>query len=256
MFSVAVSDQTIFEECYRGRQSSLHHMAYLRMAKVLLALESLRAANIDLSSKRVFDYGFGAGTFFHYCLPSTRLFGVEIDPANVAEVRRSLATKGREADLQAISLDSWSGHPLLARQYDLFLCSHVLEHLPDPVAFLRRVRSCISPGGRFIGLVPLNERAENPHHVNAPDRAMIEEWAREAGYAMSFYEENDPYLYWFQPLFAADSGWRHKAAQAVSLGLGVAAKVLGRRAWLAFAPFFARVTFSLPTQAVFLLEPQ
>ena len=256
MFSVGMPDQVIFEECYRGRQSPLHHMAYMRMSKVLLTLEILRVANIDLSNKRVFDYGFGAGTFFHYCPPSARLFGVEIDPANVADVRRSLAAKGREADLQSISLDSWSEHPLLAREYDLFLCSHVLEHLPDPVAFLRRVRSCLSPGGRFIGLVPLNERAENPHHVAAPDRAMIEGWAREAGYATSFYEENDPYLYWFQPLFATDSGWRHKAAQAVSLGLGMAAKVLGRRTWVALAPLFARFTFSLPTQAVFLLEPQ
>jgi len=231
-------------------------MAYMRMSKVLLALETLGAVGIDLRNKRVFDYGFGAGTFFWHCPASARLSGVEMDLQNIEEVAERLRARGyRHLDLRRIEIESWADHPLLNQEYDLFLCSHVLEHLPDPAAFLRRVRSCIAPGGRFIGLVPLNERAENPHHVAAPDRAMIGGWAREAGYVMSFYEENDPFLYWFQPLFAADSGWRHKAAQAVSLGLGVAVKALGRRAWFALAPLFARATSSLPTQAVFLLEP-
>ena len=248
-------DQTVFEECYRGRQSPLHHMAYMRLAKGFLTLEGLRMAGMDLRGTRIFDYGFGAGTFFRYCPPDSKLFGVEIDPANVADVRRSLAEREREADLQTIRMESWSSHPLLSRQYDFFLCSHVLEHLPDPVDFLRKVRSGIPPKGHFIGLVPLNERTDNPHHVNKPDRAMIERWVREAGYALNFYAEDDPFIYWFQPLFAADTGWRHKAAQAVSLGLGMAATFLGPRAWFAFGRFFAQVTFSKPTQAVFLLQP-
>ena len=130
----------------------------------------------------------------------------------------------------------------------------MLEHLSDPVNFLRKVRSCVAPGGHFIGLVPLNERAENPHHVNMPDRRVIERWAHEAGYAVDFYAENDPFLYWFQPLFAADTGWRHKAAQVVSLLFGVAAKISGPRGWFAFGRIFAEVTFSKPTQAVFLLR--
>ena len=248
-------DQAVFETVYRGRQSAVHRLAYMRIAKVFLTLRTLETCGIGLAGKSLFDYGFGPGTFFLYCPPDTRVSGVEIDPANVADVRCLLAERGRDADLQTIRLDSWSEHPLLTRKYDLFLSSHVLEHLPDPVDFLRKVRSCIAPGGRFIGLVPLNERAENPHHVNKPDRPMIERWARDAGYAVDYYAEDDPFVFWFQPLFATDAGWRHKAAQAVSLGLGVAAKIPGPRAWFAFGRFFARVTFSKPTQAVFLLKP-
>jgi SAM-dependent methyltransferase len=249
-------DQAVFETVYRGRQSIVHHLAYMRIGKVFLTLRALETCGVSLAGKSLFDYGFGAGTFFHYCPRGTRLFGVEIDPANVGEVLGFLAAKGVESDLRTIDVDSWHEHPLLARQYDFFLCSHVLEHLPDPVAFLRRVHSCIAPGGHFLGLVPLNERAKNPHHVNEPDRPMIEGWAREAGFDVAFYEENDPFVYWFQPLFAADRGWRHKAAQAVSLSLGIAAKALGRRAWFAIAPLFARFTLARPTQAVFLLNPK
>ena len=51
-------DQTVFETVYRGRQSALHHLAYMRMGKVLLALRSLAGAGIDLSDKTIFDYGF------------------------------------------------------------------------------------------------------------------------------------------------------------------------------------------------------
>jgi hypothetical protein len=62
----------------------------MRMAKVLLALYICRKAGISLDRKSIFDYGFGAGTFFRYCPGSSRLSGVEIDPVNVEEVKNML----------------------------------------------------------------------------------------------------------------------------------------------------------------------
>src|SRR5438105_4257037 len=78
--------QEDFLTCYRGRQTILHHIAYMRMSKVLLALHLCEGAGLSLENKSIFDYGFGAGTFFRYCPPSSRLFGVEMDPENVAGV--------------------------------------------------------------------------------------------------------------------------------------------------------------------------
>ena len=59
--------QEAFKTCYRGRAGQLFHAAYMRMGKVLFALHILRATGKRLTQKDIFDYGFGAGTFYRYC---------------------------------------------------------------------------------------------------------------------------------------------------------------------------------------------
>lgn len=231
-------------------------MSYLRMCKVLLAVRVLRQTGFSLEHAELFDYGFGAGTFFRYCPTSARLAGVEQDAAVCREVTQMLSARGfREIDLQLIDIERWKNHPLLQKQYDLFLCSHVLEHMPDPLDFLRTVRRCVKTGGVFLGLVPINERAPNPHHLQVVDRIVVENWARESGYEVAYYEENDPFLYWAQPLYTASAGWRHKLAQAMSLDLGISATLFGERSWFAWGKVFGKLTFSKPTQAAFILRP-
>jgi SAM-dependent methyltransferase len=254
--SVAVS-QEVFQTVYRNRQNVFHHAAYMRMCKVLLALRILRLAAAGLTQKDVFDYGFGAGTFYRYCPADTRLFGVEQDPVVCHEVTQMLSVRGyRHVDLQPIEIERWKDHPLLQRSYDVFLCSHVLEHLPDPVDFLKTVRRCVKLDGVFVGLVPINERASNPHHLQKVDCAVVEGWAADAGYEVAYYEENDPFLYWAQPLFTVDLGCKHKLAQAISLDLGLSAKLFGERLWFAWGKVFGKLTLSKPTQAAFLLRPK
>jgi 2-polyprenyl-3-methyl-5-hydroxy-6-metoxy-1,4-benzoquinol methylase len=252
-----VSSQAIFETVYRGRQSFLHHCAYMRMGKVLLAQRMLRLAGIGLTQKDFFDYGFGAGTFYRYCPTSAQLSGVEQDPVVCQEVAKMLGERGyRHVDLQPIEIGHWKDHALLQKSYDVFLCSHVLEHLPDPVDFLKIVRHCVKPAGVFVGLVPINERAENPHHLQNVDLLVVEKWATDAGYEVAYYEENDPFLYWVQPLYTISSGWKHKIAQAMSLDLGLSATLFGERLWFGWGKVFGKLTFSKPTQAAFVLRPR
>ena len=247
------ADQGTFLECYRGRQSWLHHAAYMRMAKVLLALTLCRRAEISLEGRDILDYGFGAGTFFRYCPPDSRLFGVEIDPQNVGAVREMLQERGcGNADLRTIEIAHWESHALLDRQYDVILCSHVLEHLPDPVTFMKKMRDCLAPSGVFLGLVPLNERIMDPHHVQQLDRAKIHALNEAAGLRVQTYLEADPWLYWFQPLFTRESGMVHKLAQGVSIALGLPATLLGADAWFAVSKIYAAISRSQPTQAAFL----
>ena len=249
--------QEAFKTCYRGRKGPLFHAAYMRMGKVLLVRRILRVAGKTLTQKDIFDYGFGAGTFYRYCPTSANLSGVEQDPVVCREVSEMLAQRGfRNVDLQLIDIEHWKQHSLLKKQYDVFLCSHVLEHLPDPFDFLKTVRPCVKPDGVFIGLVPINERAENPHHLQKVDRALVKKWAADAGYELAYYEENDPFLYWAQPLYTVTSGWRHKLAQAMSLDLGLSATLFGERLWFAWGRIFGKLTFSKPTQAAFLLRPK
>src|SRR5688500_5179732 len=101
-----MASQETFLTCYRGNQGALRHMAYMRMAKVLFLQKLLDDADISLENKRVFDYGFGAGTFFHVCPRSASLFGVELDEHAVQEVTRSVRNAGFESvDLQRLELE-------------------------------------------------------------------------------------------------------------------------------------------------------
>jgi SAM-dependent methyltransferase len=229
-------------------------MAYMRIAKVWLALHLCEKAGINLEKKSIFDYGFGAGTFFRYCPPSSRLFGVEIDPENVAAVRSMLAARRvRNVDLRTIDIAHWSEHPLLKQSYDIVLCSHVLEHLPDPVLFLKRIRECINPSGVFLGLVPINERKLDSHHVQRMDRSKIGELSRAADLVVRTYLEADPWLYWAQPLFASNSAAMRALAQILSFGVGLPATAMGWRTWFRMGNFFSLVTKALPIQAAFVL---
>ena len=233
----------------------IHHAAYLRAGKVLLAMRALRSAGVPLDGRRIFDVGFGAGGFLRRCPVGASLFGVEQDPATVAEVATMLRSRGHtKVDLRSVDLEFEASPALYEHGLDLVHASHLLEHLDDPARFLATAREAIIPGGRFIGLVPVNERARDPHHVHRPDRAMVEAWARASDWELTLYEENDPYLYWAQPLFTSETGARHKLAQALSLTLGIPATLLGDRRWFEAATTFERWTRSLPTQAVFVLR--
>ena len=246
--------QAIFEQVYRGRQSALHHLAYMRTSKVLLAIDALERAGVELSKSRVFDYGFGAGTFLRHCPRNANLFGVETDLQNVCDVEVMLRDRGFEAvDLQPIKVPEWKSHPLLREEYDVIVCSHVLEHVDKPIDLLRALGTCLAQDGSLVCLVPLNEIVINPHHVQRLDREIIQAWVREAGLVVQDYRESDEIFYPFQPSFAYDTGWRHKVAQGISLGLGLLSASLGRRLWLRVSLFLGRTLGWKPSQAVFVV---
>ena len=224
--------QDRFLECYRGGQGFLNHMAYLRLCKVFVILEALRRAGIDLDGKKVFDYAFGAGTFFRHCPASARLFGVELDSMTVREVGDALKLRGMEDfDLRPISLDHWREHPLLSEKFDLVVCSHVLEHMDDPADLLAALGGCLAPNGRVIAIVPVNEIRANPHHVQIANQAAVEGWATEAGLRISDYFECDRIGWALQPLLSSDQGITHFLARAASLAVGIPFATFGLGAW-------------------------
>ncbi len=50
--------------------------------------------------------------------------------------------------------------PFADNSYDLILCNHVLEHIPDDEAAMKELYRVLKKGGTLIAQVPLNENAE------------------------------------------------------------------------------------------------
>jgi SAM-dependent methyltransferase len=253
---MTASRQETYYHVYRNRDSWLHHLGYMRLGKVFGVLEALDRRGVELDGKRVFDYGFGAGTFFRHCPKTAFLFGVELDALHVERVARSLRGKNyAHVDMRAIDEGGWRDHELLDGRYDVVVASHVLEHVKDPVELLRRLIDCVAPGGCLVAELPINERVAHDSHECVVDAGLVQGWAAGSGAEIVDSFEFDPFTYWALPVFEKRSRFGRVAAQGLSLFLGLCAAAVGRRGWLRLGGWFARMTGAKPAQAVFAMAP-
>ena len=89
---------------------------------------------------RMLDLGCGDGVVLHLARrDGWEVHGVELFPEQVALVRETLGL-----DVEAADVYSYRSEPA---SWDVVVLTHVLEHLPDPVAALRRIRDLLRPGG-------------------------------------------------------------------------------------------------------------
>lgn len=96
----------------------------------------------------VLDVGCGAGANAR----RLRERGIRTHGVTVSELEREAAAREMErvvvANIECDDLDYADGH------FDALLLSHVLEHLVDPTAALRRLTRLLRPGGRAYVALP------------------------------------------------------------------------------------------------------
>jgi SAM-dependent methyltransferase len=124
------------------------------------------AATYVAAGDRVLEVGCGAGHFGKR-LDRSRYVGLELT-ALAAQAARSAGLDVRQQTIEAHGAGA-------AGAYDVVCFFQVLEHIPQPGAFLRHARRCLRAGGRLIVSVPASDgyigRAPNnclnlpPHHV-------------------------------------------------------------------------------------------
>lgn len=98
----------------------------------------------------VLEIGCGAGDFLLAITHKRQCksVGLELGEARAAQV----AAKGVQCLAETIQQHSLSHQ----QQYDIVCFFQVLEHISDPLSFLRAAILCLRPGGRLILAVPNN----------------------------------------------------------------------------------------------------
>jgi 2-polyprenyl-3-methyl-5-hydroxy-6-metoxy-1,4-benzoquinol methylase len=89
------------------------------------------------------DLGCGDGTLLWLARQDGwEVRGVELFPEQTRLVRETLGI-----DVETSDITAYTGGN---EAYDCVVLTHVLEHLPDPVAALRKIRRLLKPGGAGV----------------------------------------------------------------------------------------------------------
>jgi SAM-dependent methyltransferase len=172
---------------------------------------------------RLFDLGSGQGDLVQklaLLLPEAELVGAELSESGVAISRRKVPRATFVvADIfeQPPALKEFAGWATHA------FCSEVLEHVDDPVAFLKVAREYMAPGARLIVTVPAGPMSAFDRHIGHRrhfDRAQIHSMLEKAGYsAERIYLAGFPFFNLYRLLVIARGKRLARDVEAESKGI-------------------------------------
>ena len=105
-----------------------------------------RAAEPYLSAGRVLDVGCGIGLLTRY-VTADRYLGIDLDRGSVEQARREHPT------YRFLTLDEFAAHDP-EEKFDTIVGLAVIEHVPDPKAWLEEMKRRLAPGGRMVLTTP------------------------------------------------------------------------------------------------------
>ena len=110
-------------------------------------------------NKIICDFGCGNGDFLKKILPiSKKVFGIELNKSNIKSLTRKKIVVKNNIDL-------------IDTKFDTIFLFHVLEHLPNPLDFLKNFKNKLKKKGKVIIEVPhardiLLDKFKNKDFVN------------------------------------------------------------------------------------------
>jgi 2-polyprenyl-3-methyl-5-hydroxy-6-metoxy-1,4-benzoquinol methylase len=139
--------------------------------------------HLDVASSHL-DIGSSAGALLQIIQQNYECISVGVEPGD------AYRTFSQERGWEVVSgLDEI--HNKYSASFDLVTMAHVLEHLPDPVGYLRNLReNWMTPGGHLLIEVPnLNgHRALELSHLAAYTSMTLQRLLNQAGYRLKAIE--------------------------------------------------------------------
>ena len=185
---VEQANQTFYDELYHHRHPLLvlvhgfisfdqQSKARPNAALVRRLLPELRTRG-HRQELRALDYGCGWGaTLRRLRGAELRLYGYDASSGALHALRRSTRLLGPEIRLAEIDADG----RLTPGNFDVIICSHVLEHVPDDDALMTRLADALTPGGYLVANIPIHELWEDPKHARRYDQQTLMAKLRKVG---------------------------------------------------------------------------
>jgi SAM-dependent methyltransferase len=126
--------------------SSRAHGVYGRLKSILGRREARLLARHVPQGGRVIEVGCGNGkllSLLHDLRPDIGLAGVDIEDVGITGLPGFTFYHGQ---LEAVAIEPAS--------FDAVYCSNLIEHVPDPLTFLKKCHEVLKPGGVIVGITP------------------------------------------------------------------------------------------------------
>lgn len=148
------------------------------------AIEATRVrAVIELAQVRpgdaVLEVGCESGRLLARVPPARRIAGADISRRALEDAARRFAEQGRAVELYQV--DALRGLPFEPGEFDVILCSEMLEHVEEPAVVLDHLRAIATRRTRIVVSVP----------IEAP-KVRLKELLHRVGLLERFFPEIEP----------------------------------------------------------------